>query len=260
MTPATSRPLANLLANVLDEIGLEPDPECPEGLTPAAVLVVLREPPAEAASPPGPPISHAGKRGHATQAAQRRRTAQATARGPAAPNSPLSDLRVLLTRRRAQLRSHAGEIAFPGGRRDAGDASLQETALREAEEEIGLARDRVLPLGALDVAYTFSTNYAVYPFVALLDDGSEEQLGGAAPAGGGEAKRGRAQSWRVSAREVDAVLELSLGRLEESRGRERLTRRGFTFETDVFTIERDIIWGLTQRILDDLLRRVRLAT
>src|SRR5665213_199053 len=50
---------------------------------------------------------------------------------------------VVLTRRRADLRRHAGEISFPGGRRDPEDADLTETALREAEEEIGLPREQV---------------------------------------------------------------------------------------------------------------------
>ncbi len=54
----------------------------------------------------------------------------------------------VLTRRRADLRRHAGEISFPGGRRDPEDADLRETALREAEEEIGLARTDVKMLGS----------------------------------------------------------------------------------------------------------------
>ncbi len=52
------------------------------------------------------------------------------------------ELRVVLTRRRADLRRHAGEISFPGGRRDPEDATLMDTALREAEEEIGLLARR----------------------------------------------------------------------------------------------------------------------
>ena len=54
---------------------------------------------------------------------------------------------VVLTRRRADLRRHAGEISFPGGRQDADDADLPTTALREAEEEIGLARAQVELIG-----------------------------------------------------------------------------------------------------------------
>ncbi len=62
--------------------------------------------------------------------------------------APYGELRVVLTKRRADLRRHAGEISFPGGRRDPADATLSETALREAEEEIGLARAEVTVIGS----------------------------------------------------------------------------------------------------------------
>lgn len=74
---------------------------------------------------------------------------------------------VLLTARASNLRSHSGQIAFPGGRMDPDDASPIETALREAEEEIGLARRHVRPLGYLD-PYLSSSNYFVLPVVATV--------------------------------------------------------------------------------------------
>ena len=76
-------------------------------------------------------------------------------------------LRVLLTRRADHLRDHAGQISFPGGRRDPGDADAEDTALREAEEEVGLARRHVEILGTLPV-YTTVTHYRVTPVVALV--------------------------------------------------------------------------------------------
>jgi len=245
MSPATSRPIATLLEGLFDEPAAQPVSRPGSGgaceLIPAAVLVVLREGDAPGAAEPGEPTA-----------------------------ASLGELRVLLTRRRAHMRRHAGEIAFPGGRHDASDASLYDTALREAEEEIGLARDRVLPLGALSVAYTFATNYAVYPFVALLGQpasagrppgvDSPHEHAPDARAGVAEAGAPAAPAWRVSPQEVDAVFELSLAQLEASRARERLTRRGLTFETDVFAIGEDLIWGLTQRVLEDLLQRLRPAS
>jgi 8-oxo-dGTP pyrophosphatase MutT (NUDIX family) len=74
---------------------------------------------------------------------------------------------VLLTERAAGLREHSGQIAFPGGRVDATDPSPLHTAYREAEEEIGLDRSLVTPLGYLD-GYLSSTNYLVLPVVGLV--------------------------------------------------------------------------------------------
>ena len=74
---------------------------------------------------------------------------------------------VLLTARATNLRHHSGQIAFPGGRMDPEDASPLDTALREAEEEIGLERRFVTPIGYLD-AYLTTTNYLIAPVVGLV--------------------------------------------------------------------------------------------
>jgi 8-oxo-dGTP pyrophosphatase MutT (NUDIX family) len=78
-----------------------------------------------------------------------------------------AQLQVLLTLRSAQLSSHAGQIAFPGGRIDAGDADAVAAALREAQEEVGLEACYVQVLGALP-AYLTSSGYEVTPVVALV--------------------------------------------------------------------------------------------
>jgi 8-oxo-dGTP pyrophosphatase MutT (NUDIX family) len=142
----------------------------------------------------------------------------------------------VFTRRRADLRRHAGEISFPGGRRDPEDADLKDTALREAEEEIGLPRSEVRVLGELPPTSTFVTNYVIHPFVGEI------------PAG---------LAWQISEREVDAVLELPLRALRESRTRTRMERRGISFETDAYVLEEHLIWGATARILENLLERLQ---
>ncbi len=76
-------------------------------------------------------------------------------------------LSVLLTKRSSRLKHHPGQIAFPGGKRDAGDASLAATALREAEEEVGLDPAQVEILGSLP-AHETVTGFAVTPFVAHI--------------------------------------------------------------------------------------------
>jgi len=143
---------------------------------------------------------------------------------------------VVLTKRRADLRRHAGEISFPGGRKDAEDADLLTTALREAEEEIGLARSRVQLLGELPPTSTFVTNYVIQPFVATISAGA---------------------AWPVSAREVEAVLELPLSALRAGRTRTLLQRRGISFETDAYVVDGHLIWGATARILENLFERLR---
>jgi 8-oxo-dGTP pyrophosphatase MutT (NUDIX family) len=146
-----------------------------------------------------------------------------------------TELHTVLTRRNADLRRHAGEISFPGGRRDPGDSDLRETALREAEEEIGLTPADVTVLGVLPPTPTFVTNYVIHPYVGLI------------PAG---------KRWEVSPREVDAVLELPLAQISAGRTRTRLERRGFSFETDAYVVGENLIWGATARILENLLARV----
>jgi 8-oxo-dGTP pyrophosphatase MutT (NUDIX family) len=141
----------------------------------------------------------------------------------------------VFTRRRADLRRHAGEISFPGGRHDPEDADLRETALREAEEEIGLPRADVTILGELDPTSTFVTGYLIHPFVGLI----------AAP-----------HRWQTSPTEVDAVLELPLRALREGRTRTRLERRGMSFETDAYIVDDTLIWGATARIVENLLRQL----
>jgi 8-oxo-dGTP pyrophosphatase MutT (NUDIX family) len=141
----------------------------------------------------------------------------------------------VFTKRRDDLRRHAGEISFPGGRHDPEDADLRETALREAEEEIGLPREQVTLLGALDPTATFVTGYLIHPFVGLI------------PAG---------QSWQASPVEVDAVLELPVSALREGRTRTSLERHGVFFETDAYVVDGHLIWGATARIVDGLLEQL----
>lgn len=77
---------------------------------------------------------------------------------------------VLLTQRASHLSDHPGQISFPGGRAEPDDSSAIATALREAEEEVGLARDFVQVLGTLP-HYTTITGYVVTPVVALVQPG-----------------------------------------------------------------------------------------
>jgi 8-oxo-dGTP pyrophosphatase MutT (NUDIX family) len=144
-------------------------------------------------------------------------------------------LHAVLTERRHDLRRHAGEISFPGGRHDDTDPDLQATALREAHEEIGLAPGAVEILGALQPTPTIATGYAIYPFVGLIEAGL---------------------TWTLSPREVAEVLELPLTQVLGGYGRRRLTRRGIPIRTDTYMVGDKLIWGATARILADLFERI----
>ena len=144
-------------------------------------------------------------------------------------------LHAVLTKRRDDLRRHAGEISFPGGRQDLEEEDLRATALREAEEEIGLPAGVVEIVGGLQPTPTVVTNYAIYPFVGVIEAGLR---------------------WTLSAAEVDEVLELPFPRLRDSYERRRLLRRGVPFVTDVYVVDDHLIWGATARIVADLLERL----
>jgi 8-oxo-dGTP pyrophosphatase MutT (NUDIX family) len=142
---------------------------------------------------------------------------------------------LVFTERRLDLRRHAGEISFPGGRRDAPNEELLDTALREAEEEIGLSRDEVEVVGALPPVGTFVTGYRVHPFVGTIPDGIR---------------------FRPNPSEVAAVLLFRLDELRDGFEMRRLIRRGIPICTPTYEVGEHMIWGATARILADLLERL----
>ena len=144
---------------------------------------------------------------------------------------------LVFTERRADLRRHAGEISFPGGRRDEADADLAATALREAQEEIGLDPARVEVGEALPPTKTFVTGYLVHPFVGRIPHPGELDL-------------------RPNPTEVETVLTFSLELLRESFEMRRLIRRGIPIHTPTYEVEGHLIWGATARILGDALDRL----
>jgi 8-oxo-dGTP pyrophosphatase MutT (NUDIX family) len=147
---------------------------------------------------------------------------------------------LIFTERRADLRRHAGEISFPGGRQDESDADLTATALREAQEEIALDPAAVELAGALPPVSTFVTGYRVHPFVGLV--ATPEELG-----------------LVPNPTEVETVLTYSLELLRESYEMRRLVRRGVPIHTPTYEVGGQLIWGATARILGDFLERSETA-
>jgi len=141
---------------------------------------------------------------------------------------------VVLTERRADLRRHAGEVSFPGGRVDPGETLVQ-CALREAQEEIGLDPAAVDVVGALPPTSTVVTSYRVLPVVGLIPAGLAHAL---------------------SPNEVERVIELGLDELRASFGMRRLIRRGVPFRTPTYDVDGTFIWGATARMLQTLFERL----
>jgi 8-oxo-dGTP pyrophosphatase MutT (NUDIX family) len=144
-------------------------------------------------------------------------------------------LSTILTERRSDLRRHGGEISFPGGRQDHPDEDLRTTALREAEEEIGLDPEAVELVGALPPVGTFVTGYRVFPFVGVVEPG---------------------QVWRPQASEVARVLEFTLADLLAGHEMQRLLRKGVPIKTPTYTVGGHLVWGATARILESLFERL----
>jgi 8-oxo-dGTP pyrophosphatase MutT (NUDIX family) len=148
-------------------------------------------------------------------------------------------LHVLFTERAQGLRAHAGQVSFPGGSIDPGDAGPRAAALREAEEEIGLDPAHVQLLGELDDCPTFVTGYVITPVVALVD----------------LRRFAEGYAWRPSPQEVVAVHELPLAgfcdphnlRIEERE------QGGIRFELFWYNVRGTTVWGATARILHQLI-------
>jgi 8-oxo-dGTP pyrophosphatase MutT (NUDIX family) len=147
-------------------------------------------------------------------------------------------LRVIMLRR-APGGIHGGQLAFPGGRPEPTDASPFHTAMREAEEEIGLAPGRVHLLAALPRLETFTSGYVIAPFLARIEP---------------------PDAWRPEPREVAAVLDLRLDDLArpETRGEvmEQLASWPEPRRIEFFKVGGERLWGLSYRILAPLVPRL----
>lgn len=183
-------------------------------------------------------FAEAGLPGETLYGDQGADAARAAARRPASVLVPIvqrpRELMVLLTRRTAHLKSHSGQIAFPGGRAEPHDASPEATALREAQEEIGLAPRHVEVLGKLSDYHT-RTDFRVTPVVALVAPQFE---------------------LRLDAHEVDEAFEVPLSFLLDPAHHERHWREFQGRRVGYFAIPyRDYyIWGATAAMLVNLYR------
>jgi 8-oxo-dGTP pyrophosphatase MutT (NUDIX family) len=146
---------------------------------------------------------------------------------------------VILTQRSAHLHDHAGQISFPGGKIDPTDASPLDAALREADEEIGLSREFIDPIGYLDL-YGTSFGFRILPTVARVKPGF---------------------SLRISEAEVDDAFEVPLAFLMDPANHQLHSKafRGIERSYYAMPFEERYIWGATAGILRVLYERICLS-
>ncbi|MGH9368773.1 MAG: NUDIX hydrolase [Thermoanaerobaculia bacterium] len=144
-------------------------------------------------------------------------------RGPA--------LWLLLTRRTESVEHHRGQISFPGGAEEPGDATLWHTALRESEEELGICPEDALALGRLSPLVTV-TNFYVEPFVAAIP---------------------QPYVFRPAEAEIAEVLEVPLAGLLDPAALEKRRLPGREEPVLFYHYGEMVIWGATARIVEELL-------
>jgi 8-oxo-dGTP pyrophosphatase MutT (NUDIX family) len=141
---------------------------------------------------------------------------------------------LVFAKRTDRVGTHRGQISFPGGRVDPSDAGFLEAALRESEEEIGLPRTAVEPLGALDDTETVATQFIITPFVGVVR----------APV-----------AWQPDGHEIEKVIEVPLAALRDHANLrvEYRERAGVMHEILFWDYQGETIWGATARILKQYL-------
>jgi 8-oxo-dGTP pyrophosphatase MutT (NUDIX family) len=134
---------------------------------------------------------------------------------------------------------HGNQLGFPGGKPEPGDADLLATALREAQEEVGLAPTSVEVLAALDPLETFATGFRVHAFVGRVPGTTE---------------------WRLDATEIVGILTPAVELLGDPARRETLRFRSSRFPDGLIVqgvaLEGHVLWGMTLRLLDELVPRL----
>ena len=142
-------------------------------------------------------------------------------------------LNVLLTKRTDRVFHHRDQISFPGGRREPHE-TLEETALREAQEELGIALETARVLGRLTPLFIPPSKYCVHPFIAAVEERPD---------------------FHPQSEEVAEVIEIPLDHLldEENIHREVWTIRGLEVEVPFYEYQKHKIWGATAMVLAEFL-------
>lgn len=148
------------------------------------------------------------------------------------------ELYVLFTQRTHHVEHHKGQISFPGGSVDESDMTLEETALREAYEEIGLPKEQVEILGRIDDAKTLSSNFVVHPIVGRIVTPFD---------------------FLLNPGEVERIITVPLHVFHPDHvgaKSDQVQWNGTTYKTPAFEYRGHVIWGATARIMENLLSAI----
>lgn len=129
---------------------------------------------------------------------------------------------------------HSGQISFPGGKKEASDTSLQQTALRETEEEIGVPKNNIEIIGNITELYIPPSRFIVYPFIGI----SHKHL-----------------TFLPDKKEVDKIITVSLNELFSPQNlsiKQITLSNGTTMDSPCFVVNNEIIWGATAMMLSEL--------
>jgi len=149
------------------------------------------------------------------------------------------ELRIVLVVRADDGGQHGGQLGLPGGKPEPGDADLLATALREAEEEVGLAPEAVEVVAALEPLATQATGWLVHPFLGRVPPDTR---------------------WRLQETEIVGILTPAAKTLADRASRATLPFSSLRFPepllVDGIDVEGHVLWGMTLRLLDDVLPRL----
>lgn len=139
---------------------------------------------------------------------------------------------IALTKRHTYKGSHSGQISFPGGKRENSDTSLQETALRETQEEIGVRCTNSDCIGQLSQLHIPISNFMVNPYVAIISERPE---------------------MKKDEHEVKHIIEIPLELIldDKYQSTTEITSDKYQFHTPIYQLEDDYIWGATAMILSE---------
>jgi len=140
------------------------------------------------------------------------------------------DPKILMTKKSSHLKIHAGEVAFPGGKADSGDADLLHTALRESREELSLSLSESQVIGQLDPVRTLNSNFTIAPFVSVLDSLPELRHN----------------------REVEQVLRIPAKAFLQTLQNDPDPRHSLTREMYTLTFQGHLIWGASAVMLKQI--------
>lgn len=139
----------------------------------------------------------------------------------------------VLIKRTQHLQHHSGQICLPGGKMDNCDINIQQTALREAEEEIGVKISDITVVGSLSPVYIEVSNFIVYPSVAFINN---------------------IPIFEPNVKEVEKIIEVGLYNIFTPQNKQTINKqfKGESITVPIYNINHNIVWGATAKILKEL--------